>query len=128
MPLMLSCKDYHNIAVEELYRNIRVSDNPETIVKLMEGPPLSSYQHMETMDLRRSDNLAFPDIQHCITSRVIQSQGSALEQYGRGPRWNLSTAEAARFGAHWSSVCKPRLNVLKVHGSESNMATKLLQL
>lgn len=128
MPLLLSCKDYHNIAVEELYRNIRVSDNPEAIVKLMNRPPLSSYQHIELLDIRALEDFCFPDIQDCMTIRVIQSQGSALEQYGRGPLWNLSTAEAARFGAHWSSVCKPRLRVLKVHDSDPNMATKLLQL
>jgi hypothetical protein len=71
MPLLLSCKDYHNTAVEELYRNIRVSDNPETIVKLMNRPPLSSYQHVELLDLRALEEFCLPDIQDCITIRVI---------------------------------------------------------
>ena len=127
VPLLRTCKTLSTIAVQELYRDIVVVHGPNAICNLMDGPALTSHQHIRTLNLlNNTDDYWQAELDRCIERRVFQSQILA----GRGYSQNLTSSadEVEPLRRDWETTCKPRLRSLAIKGQYYRLLTCLLRL
>ncbi|KAH8082770.1 hypothetical protein HD553DRAFT_351095 [Filobasidium floriforme] len=112
LPLLLTCKRLSDIAMKELYRNVYLTSSEDTLVRLISRPPAYIYQYIETLNMMEVHHFCWDTLNESIAYRVVQSQGTALAQFGIGSRWTSLLEDAERFTKYWSSEFKPRLKTL----------------
>lgn len=127
LPLLLSCKFLHQIALEELYRDIIILDTA-SLRNLMRDPHPDSYHFIQTLDIAHVQDEFFPDLEDDVENRVFQSKGSAFARYRQEVGWNSTLSAARELKERWISDCKPRLRMLKGAGVNDNVVACLLKL